>query len=235
MDKSNPDEKLARQVEAKLREDRGLGSYGLKVSVHQGKVTLQGVVDVLADKKRARKLAAEVPGVRSVEDAITLSTDGTIDDADVQMEVAEELAADPRVDPRQIGARVEGGVVHLEGRAPYQGMVRAAVEAGARARGVRDVVSHVTLDKRAEADDATLVNRVEHALSVAVVPGVDAAYIDVQVKGGVVNLKGWVKDKTAYEAAIEIASNQEGVVRVDGTGLEVGGEPPNPTRARRRT
>ncbi|MBE3583412.1 MAG: BON domain-containing protein [Limnochordaceae bacterium] len=227
------DDRLAAAVADRLQHDPGLRPYGIKVSLQDGVVTLQGVVDVLADKERARKLAQETPGVVAVENALSISTDGKIDDEDIAMEVAEELAADPRVDQRLIGARVEGGVVHLEGRAPHEGMVRAATEAAARARGVRDLVSHVVLDDQAQTDDATLVNRIEAALAGATTRGVDPQYIEVHSRDSTIQLRGWVKDEAAYEAAVEIAANVEGVARVDGSGLRLGGLPPNQTRATR--
>lgn len=222
------DSELAEAVEKRLRADPGLKKYGIAVTGHEGTVILQGVVDVMADRERARKLAERVAGVKKVEEALTVSTDGQITDADVQLEAVQELEGDPRVDTRLIGTEVEKGIVHLKGRAPHAGMVRAAMEAAARARGVRDVVSHVILDDGTPSDDASLVNRVEQALSTQRGRLVDPANLDVSARDGIVRLAGWVKDVAGYELAVQLASNVQGVVRVDGSDIRVGGDPPNP-------
>ena len=65
------------------------------------------------------------PGTSRVENDITGCTDGSVDDEEVAMEVAEELAADPA--RTGVGVEVSGGCVKLIGQVPT-----AAAAAGAR-------------------------------------------------------------------------------------------------------
>ncbi|MDI3538222.1 MAG: hypothetical protein PWQ13_245 [Bacillota bacterium] len=146
------DDRLKEEVQAKLERDPQLSGYGLKADVVEGEAQLSGVVDVLAEKERAERLARSVPGIRNVASAIAVSTDGDINEDDVRREVAEELAADPRVNTRRIWARASGGTVILHGREEDEKARAAAREAAARARGVTRVLDQV----RTREPEATL-------------------------------------------------------------------------------
>ncbi len=139
------DKALREKVQRILREDKDLRGYGLNADVVAGEVQLQGIVDTLQEKERAGKLVGRVPGVKSVANAVSISTDGAIQDEDVTMEAAEELDLDPRVNLRHIGvASVDGhGTVVLKGRTGDPAELEAAREAAAKARGVTRVVSQV--------------------------------------------------------------------------------------------
>lgn len=137
------DDRLREEVQAKLEQDPQLSSYGLKADVVGGEAQLSGVVDVLAEKERAERLARSVSGIRNVASAIAVSTDGDITEEGVKREVAEELAADPRVDTRRIWAQACGGTVILHGREEDEEAKTAAREAAARARGVTRVLDQV--------------------------------------------------------------------------------------------
>lgn len=133
---------LQQAVALALQGEDSLRGYDIQVDVNGRHVVLQGVVDVLAEKERAAHIAKQVPGVSSLENAITISTDGSITDSDVQFEVAEELNADPRVPLKNIGVEVDGGNARLVGSADAEERA-AAEEAAARARGVRKVLNQV--------------------------------------------------------------------------------------------
>ncbi|MBC7325486.1 MAG: BON domain-containing protein, partial [Moorella sp. (in: Bacteria)] len=130
---------LEQQVQAVLDGDRDLQGYGLKVKAAGGRVWLSGIVDTLADKERAAELVAAIPGVEAVENGISISTDGPIDDAEITMEVQEELSADPAVNLRRVGAEAKKGTVFLVGSTDDPAEAEAARQAAARARGVHRV------------------------------------------------------------------------------------------------
>ncbi|MBS4023763.1 MAG: BON domain-containing protein [Dethiobacter sp.] len=106
---------------------------------------MQGIVDVLADTKRAVEFAREFPGIDKVEDNLTVSTDGAIDDGDVYMEVTQELGGDPGVDEEKIHFTVNKGVVTLLGETDSPDERMAAAKAAAKARGVRNVNNQISL------------------------------------------------------------------------------------------
>lgn len=139
---------MEKEINQQLQNDDQLASYGLKARVDEaGNVEVQGIVDVLAEKYQVEELVRGVPGVKSVENDITVCTDGAIDDEDVAFEVSEELRANPEV-PDSVGVKVDGGQVQLVGSANDSDETKAAVETAAKARGVREVYSQVKLKNR---------------------------------------------------------------------------------------
>ena len=140
------DETLQEKLREALQGDINLRSYGLTADVVEGEAQIQGIVDSLAEKEHAGRLAKSIPGIRGVANAVAISTDGDIRDADVSFEVAEELGADPGVDTRHIGAKASGGgTVTLVGNTADPGEIEAARRAASKARGVTKVVSQVKI------------------------------------------------------------------------------------------
>ncbi|MGB4511138.1 MAG: BON domain-containing protein, partial [Thermacetogeniaceae bacterium] len=89
MARQNSDDELKMQISSLLKNDRNLGSYGLNCDVVNGEVQLQGIVDTLREKKWAEDLVQQVPGVKGVANAISISTDGAITDQDIIQEIQE--------------------------------------------------------------------------------------------------------------------------------------------------
>ena len=197
---------LVARVQERLNE-AGLESYGLKVRCLGRKVTLQGIVDVLAEKATAEEVASRTPGVTGVENAITVCVDGEIDDADVAFEVAEELTADPLC--LGVGAEVSGGRVRLVGQVPTAATATRAIATASRARGVREVASELTLAPDAATDDPSLVNAIETAL-VDFLGGAEARRVETTARNGIVTLTGQTGSEAAARAE-QIAAATPGV------------------------
>lgn len=117
----------------------------LGLMLWRGEAQLHGIVDTLSEKHHAERVAWSIEGIRKVDSAISISTDGKITDSDVEFEVSEELEADPDIDTRNIGARSSKGVVALVGHTDGPQEVEKARQAAAKARGVTRVVSHVKI------------------------------------------------------------------------------------------
>lgn len=143
----NKDRLLAERAKDVLSEDPRFANYHLRAEVHNGEVVVTGIVDTLAEKDDLARTLAGLPGVRAVENSVSISTDGQITDAEVLEEVIEEFAHTRGLDVARVGAEVEDGVVRLVGRTENPEEVRAARQAAVRARGVRDVVSDVRIEE----------------------------------------------------------------------------------------
>jgi len=152
---------LAQQIQALLDQDGNLQGYGLKAQAAAGgRVILSGIVDTLAEKERAAALVAGIPGVQGVENGISISTDGAINDADVTREAQEEMAADPAVNLRRVGVETKKGTVFLVGHSADPAEAEAAREAAARARGVRSIVNNLELSAK---DDELSLEEIFHS------------------------------------------------------------------------
>jgi hyperosmotically inducible protein len=146
------DDEIAAEVKRALENAPGIKPYGLKADAVEGVVRLQGIVDVLVEKKQAEDIVRSVPGVLDVDNAITVSTDGNVDDKGVISEVLEELRSS-KIPMDRIGAYVEDGVAVIKGTAKSQEEERLAIETVSKARGVKDVVSQLRIDA-ASIDDS---------------------------------------------------------------------------------
>ncbi len=145
--KRTGDEELQKSLYAAFHKHKEFKGYDINVTIQDGHANLQGIVDVLADTKRAVEFAREFPGVKNVEDNLTISTDGAINDDDVYMEVTQELGADPHVNEEKIHFTVNKGVVTLLGEAGSPGERDAASRAAAKARGVRNINNQINIQR----------------------------------------------------------------------------------------
>lgn len=203
------DEGLGTKIQQKLSVHPQLASYALKTRIYpNGIVQIQGIVDVLEEKLQAEELIWSIPGVKKVENNITVCTDGQIDDFDVAFEVAEEFQANPEV-PVTIGVKVTGGEVQLMGRVSNYNQAQEAVETAAKARGVREIISHLKMSETI--DDATLNNQVQAALIGE--PALIAGRIKSVTQHGTVTLFGKIPENQAT-LALETAMKVPGVKHI---------------------
>lgn len=139
------DDRLREQVQNALKSDPNVSAYSLGADVVEREAQIHGIVDTLSEKQRVEELARGVPGIRKVDSAIAVSTDGPITDRGVEFEVSEELRAHPDVSTRNIGAKSSRGVITLVGTTGDPSEIEAAKEAASRARGVTKVISQVKI------------------------------------------------------------------------------------------
>lgn len=184
------DQELQKAIDDWLDHDPRVAVYALKARVNQGRVTIQGVVDVLAEKEYVEERLRSVPDVHGVENSLVICTDGGIDDEDIAFEISEELRADPSV-PDSIGVDVHSGRVRLLGRVENLDQKIAAKSAAMKARGVTEVTSEIRLEDE-PVDDATLTNRVKTAMMQD--DRIFSRPVGVICRDGIVYLSGQVKD-----------------------------------------
>lgn len=140
----NQDDVLRDKVQAALDSDVRTRAYALKADVINGEAQINGIVDNLAEKQQVNKIVSNIKGIRGVENGVTISTDGAIDDEDVTFEVMEELNATQNVNLKNVGAKTVKGTVFLMGRVDSPEEKQAAIKAASTARGVRNVVSQLS-------------------------------------------------------------------------------------------
>ena len=124
--------------------DINLKSYGLNVNLAGDTIVVTGVVDTLSEKAHAQKIMKDAAPGKNVEMAVSISTDGAVDDNDVAMEVAEEIAIQGLDD--KVSTRVDNGVAHLEGTVENKDLKLKAAGAAAKARGVTGVVNNIKIN-----------------------------------------------------------------------------------------
>ncbi len=203
---------IANRVKEALKEDKNLRSYDLNVRCVDGVVTIQGVVDVLAEKSHAAKVAEGVEGVRAVENRLTVCSDGAIKDSDVMFEISEEINANDRLDLKRIEVDVKDGVAMLRGSVDSLADKREFEETVSKARGVKDIVSDIRVSPGDDPDDATISNRVSSTILHEV--GNSGGEIRVRVDQGRLQLNGDITDMGLKERLIEAVEEISGVNEV---------------------
>ena len=153
MSKQIPDRELQQTVRGFLENDMNLRRYDLRANVSKGEVLVSGIVDTLSEKEYLNRLLSTLNGVQRINNGVSVSTDGAIDDEDVAFEVAEEFNADPAVSLLHVGVKSVNGTVFLQGRVDSEAEKAAAVRAASKARGVTNVVSQLKIKN---AHDLTL-------------------------------------------------------------------------------
>jgi osmotically-inducible protein OsmY len=135
-------------------------------------------------------------------------------DKDLERDVKEELAFDPRVDVKAIAVSAKGGVVTLTGSVPTFAAKLAASRDAERVNGVSAVVEHmdVSLPDMHARSDADLAKAVADALNWDV--EVPHGKIKPSVRDGRVTLEGtvdWQYQRTAADGAIRYLVGVKGV------------------------
>lgn len=203
------DKKIESKIKSTLKRELKESAVDINIQCRNGFVTLSGFADVLSEKNTAGELAANVYGVKSVENCITLSTDGNFTDKEVEAEVASKMENLDGIE--SVGAKVQRGVAVLEGTVSTLKDKNYAIHQAMKALGVKDVVSHIEIDSIKAVDDVTIHNRIQQQL---VNIGLDNQDIRVKVENGAVNLSGYVNTTNDMEVALEITEGVEGVRNV---------------------
>jgi hyperosmotically inducible protein len=137
------------------------------------------------------------------------------DDATIKSRVGRRLSMDPEVKRSQIDVDVIDRVVTLRGDVEDQDTVDEAVRIAQNTKGVERVVNQLKVDvDESDEPDRDLGIKTQVGTKLMADPDVKRFQIDVDVVDGVVYLSGVVHDQEAKSAAERIASNVDGVKRV---------------------
>jgi hyperosmotically inducible protein len=145
------------------------------------------------------------------------SAGNLVDDGTIATSVKGSLLAEKGVPSGDVNVEVYKGVVLLSGFVKTQAEKDAA---GKVAKGVKDVVTvrneiavHPATSMGTKLDDTMLVSKVKAALVDA--KDVKSGQINVEARGGIVQLGGFVSGDKMKARAIEVAKGVSGVKRVD--------------------
>lgn len=183
------------------------------VSVVDGVALLSGAVRTAAQKHAAGQDAARVRGITGVDNKLTVATEGTISDAELQRQIDQRLAQAPNL-IRKVGAEVEDGIATLVGWVTDAAERRQALAIARGVPGVDAVVS--TLEIRAKRspaagfpiDDTTLIGKVAEALDTA---NLDIADRTIQVDQGEATLRGLVPTAAEATRAEQVTAAVDGI------------------------
>lgn len=215
-------ELCGRVIQAIVRSGQ-VKSDDLHVMVENGVVTLYGTVATPYERHKAELLTRWVPGVRHVDNRLTVVLSHYVTDAERQSLVEMVLARHPLLGPRVVGdhvkskagARINHGVVTLLGQVDSLAEAYAARETVEQVAGVREIVSALKIGPTGPAgevgpppDDIALLSAVNAAILAA---GVTIYRNQSYVHNGVVHLRGLVQDRRAMRRALAAAQRVPGL------------------------
>lgn len=172
---------------------RGTESAGIEIHVesNDGIIRLTGVVDVLSHRSAAEDIVRRVPGVKDIENDITVANEETASDKDLEDAISRKLAHHRT--EGQVGAKVHKGVVTLLGHAGTHADVKSAVKMVEDITGVREVkLAGIKVGEGRDEDDADAATSAQKMLDKM---GFDHHQFQVYCDAGVLFVKGFVKNK----------------------------------------
>ncbi len=149
------DTAITGKVKAKLANDSRLKGSDISVTTNNGVVTLTGTAPSSTSRKAAENLAANVSGVRSVNDQIeapsaaselgskashaTHRTAEIIEDTAITAELKAKLATDSRAKGSDLNVKTSNGIVALSGTVLSEAQKTHVVQVARRTKGVHQV------------------------------------------------------------------------------------------------
>ena len=183
------DEKITRAIENELWFDEAVRSHLIDVSTINGIVTLDGSVDNILARDRARKLAGTIRGVRSVVNEIEVKPTHRSDE-NITKDIEDAFFTDPATESYEIDTTVSNGVVTLKGSVESWQEKSLAELVAKGVRGVREVKNSIDVTYPKERTDHEIKADVAGRLKWD--PWVNDAFIKVTVNRGTVMMKGTV-------------------------------------------
>jgi len=206
------DQGLINNVTEELFWDPKVDNAAIAVSADGGKITLRGTVGSFREKQEAKKDAARVYGVKSVNNEldVRLLDEHRREDADLRGDVLQAFALDYLI-PGSVDAKVSDGFVTLKGSVDWQYQREEADFVAANVLGVIDVFDEIKLKAKLKAkavkDDIRSAFERNAAL--------DADDLSVTTSNGTVKLKGAVNSWAEHDEAVSAAWAAPGVTDVD--------------------
>lgn len=185
----------------------------LKVTVFDGKVTLEGQVDSYGSKMEAEELTFLIPGVAMVENKlrVALPEAHISPDAEIVREVRTRLALDQSIPGNSITIDAYEGVVTLGGQVEWYYQSQAATRDAAKVRGVKDIKNYITVNQ-SSISEVEIQARIAKAFLYRY--KTLATNVMVAVQGSEVILLGTVETRKESALALAIAQRTPGVTRV---------------------
>jgi osmotically-inducible protein OsmY len=182
------------------------------VAVQDGAVTVTGYVPVYAGKLAADRAAARVYGVRAVADEIQVRLQGEPrDDSEIARAIAHVMEWNTQIPVGAVCARVESGLVRLEGKVGFDYQRREVERMVRHVRGVAALINDIEVTPQVSIDRV----QAEIEASFTRVAMFDARHIRIEVSDHTAVLHGHVHSLAAAQAAATAAAAAPGVARVD--------------------
>ncbi|MBK6265590.1 BON domain-containing protein [Marivirga sp. S37H4] len=201
-----------KMIRDQLAEDNRILSSDIEIKVSGSKVTLSGMVPSYYEKLSAEEDALATPGVYVVENNIMVTYPEetyVLSDSEIKSSIENMLQWDPRIDSSKITVTVQKGVITMEGSVDAFWKRRVAENTAFSISGIVDVNNKLNVVWTNELKDEKIAESIQNALKKS--PLVNSAEIIVEVRNGIVNLRGRVSNLISKRVAADKVAYVEGV------------------------
>ena len=181
------------------------------VAVHDGVVTLTGLVSSYAQKLAAGRAALDTRGVTALANDIAVSCGVRHDDGDIAERARDALRLNAKVPLNRIHIQVSSGIVTLSGKVDWEFQRRAAHQTVASLDGVLGIADLVELPPR----PSSTRTKSDIRAAFSRLANLDANHVEVEVDGTTVRLTGQVSSYSEKRAASRAAAGSPHVTFVD--------------------
>jgi len=185
------DLEIQKDVIEELKWEPFLNAAEIGVSVKNGVVTLNGVVDTYSKKIAAEKAAKKTVGVKAVAEEIEVKYAGNAikNDSEIAEAVLNALKWHSALQEHTLTVKVERGIVTLDGKVDWEFQRDSARLMILNLVGVRGIINNITIAPKLVATD------IKHKISAAFHrhATIDSDKVKIEVSGNTVTLSGKVR------------------------------------------
>ncbi len=171
----------------------------VRVSMAGNSVVMEGMVDGIAQKKRALLIAMRVKGIEGVIDRLRVRPSVKMTDAEIKAHLQDAFAGEPSLAPCALKAEAHEGAIDLEGSVNSLTHKRLAGALAWWVPGVTDVINSIEVYPQEEDCDDEVVDALR--LIIEKDPLVHPGSINISAKDWIVTLSGVAIGDTEKEAA----------------------------------
>ncbi len=221
---------LDNRIETSAKNSHNFKTYlkddSINVASSEGVVTLTGTVSFEYHKQLAEETVAGMPGVKRVDNKLTIIGDQPADRSDgwITMKVKTVLAFHKNVSATDTDVTTTNGVVTLSGKADSQAQKDLTGEYAKDVDGAMEVRNNLVVDRPNKAtvkahrtvgekvDDASITAQIKTTLLFR--KSTHALATQVTTKDGVVTLHGEARSSAERDLVTKVAEDIDGVSRV---------------------
>jgi osmotically-inducible protein OsmY len=216
---SETDERIESSFKGSYAFKTFLQDDAVKVASKEGVVTLSGTVNEESERGLAQETAANLPGVKSVDNRLELKAGYPLEKSNewLAIDIKTALLFHRNVSMPDTQVYVEEGIVTLRGEAANEAQKELTAEY-ADIDGVREVKNEMTVAETPKTTDQTAQEKIDDASITAQVKmallthrATRALKIKVETKDGVVTLNGKTTNAAEKDLATKLVSDIHGV------------------------
>jgi hyperosmotically inducible periplasmic protein len=200
-----------------------LKNDSIKTDSKGGAVTLTGTVSERSHKSLAQDTVESLPGVKSVDNQLTVKNDGPAEHSDgwIGAKVKTALLFHRNVRATKTDVNVRDGVVILSGEASSMAQKELTTEYARDVEGVKEVKNQMTVAKSPGKPEKTVGEKIDDASITAQVKSslmshrsTSALKTKVATADGVVTVAGSAKNAAEKSLVTKLVSDIDGVISV---------------------